>query len=70
MVGKIGNRTVSILIESGASNSYVAPSVVLNSSLKKSNLKVAEIVWLATETKRKVIEIMRRFPLEINDLKT
>ena len=40
---KIGNRTVSILIHSGASNIYGAPSVVLNCSLKKSNLEVATL---------------------------
>ena len=38
--GKIGNRTVFILIYSGASNNYVAPSVVLNCYLKKKNLEV------------------------------
>ena len=54
VVGKIGNRTVSILIESGASNSYVAPSVVFNCYIKKSNLEVAYLVQLATGTKRKV----------------
>ena len=54
VTGNFGNRTMSILIDSGASNSYVAPSVDLNYYLKKSNLEVAGLVYLATRTKRKV----------------
>ena len=43
-----------ILIDLGASNSYVEPSVVLNCSLNKSNLEVTGLVQLATGTIRKV----------------
>ena len=65
VAGKIGNRTVSILIDSRGSNNYVAPSVVLNCSLNKSNLEVVSIVQLTTRTKRKVTKIVRHCPLEI-----
>ena len=44
MAGKIDNRTMSILIDSVASNNYVEPSVVLNCSLKKINLEFAGLV--------------------------
>ena len=44
VASKIGNRTVSILIDSGASKDYLAPTVVLNCYLKKSNLEVAGLV--------------------------
>ena len=54
VAGKIDNRTVSNLIDSGASNSYVAHSVVLNRSLNKNNLDVEGLVHLATGTKVKV----------------
>ena len=40
VAGKIGNKSMSILIDSRASNNYVAPNVVLNFSLNKSNLEV------------------------------
>ena len=70
MEGNTGNRTMPILINLGVSNNYVAPSVVLNCSLNKSNLEVESLVQLATGTKRKVIEIVRHCPLEMNGLKT
>ena len=70
VVGKIGNIIVSILIDSGASNIFVVASVVLNYSLKKSNLEVAGLVQLTSRTKRKVIEIVRQCPLEMNGLNT
>ena len=54
VAGNIGNRTMCILIDLGASNSYVEPSVVLNCSLNKSNLEVVGLVQLATGTIRKV----------------
>ena len=66
MVGKIGNRTMSILIDLGASNSYVAPSIALNCSFKKSNFEVAGLVQLSIVTKRKFIEIVRQCPLKMN----
>ena len=66
VVGKIGNRNVSILIDSRDSNNYVAPSVVLNCSLKKSNLEVVGLVQLAIGTKRKVTERVRQCRLEMN----
>ena len=49
MEGNTGNRTMPILINLGVSNNYVAPSVVLNCSLNKSNLKVPSLVQLATK---------------------
>ena len=70
VAGKICNRTVSILIDSGASNNYVALSVVLNCSLKKSDLEVARLVQVTSRTKRKVTKIVRQCPLEMNGVNT
>ena len=54
VVGNIGNRTMFILIDLGASSNNVAPSVVLNCSLNKSNLEIEGLVQLEIGTKRNV----------------
>ena len=45
VASKIGNKNVSILIDTGASNTYSAPSIVLDCSLKKRNLEVPSIKY-------------------------
>ena len=70
VVGNIGNRIVSNLIDSGVSNNYVAPIVFLNCFLNKINLEIVGLVQLATGTKKKVTKIVIHCPLEINGLNT
>ena len=48
VAGIIANKTISILIDSGASNSYIAPNLVENFHLKKSKLKISSLVQLTT----------------------
>ena len=55
--GKILNTPVSILIDSGASLSYIAPKIVETCKLVKEKQKNAWLVQLATGVKRKVYTI-------------
>jgi hypothetical protein len=56
--GKIHDKKLSILIDPGASLSYVTPSLVDSSKLKKVKHTKSWLVQLATGTKRKVIEFI------------
>ena len=44
VAGKIANKTITILIDSGASNSYISPNIVEKCHLKKSKLEATSIV--------------------------
>ena len=70
VVCKIANKTITILIDSGANNSYIAPNLVEKCHLKKCKLKTMSIVQLATGDKRKIIEFVKMCPLELNGAKT
>ena len=56
--GNIANKTITILIYFGASNSYIAPSLVEKCHLKKSKLETSSLVQLATRAKRKIAEFV------------
>ena len=45
--GKISNKTITILIDSGARNSYISPNLVEKCHLKKSKLETTSLVQLA-----------------------
>ena len=67
--GMIQNHTVSILIDPGASLSYVSPSIVGKCEL---SLKKFEKYWLvqsATETKRKVVNYIENCDLVMSQFK-
>ena len=70
VAGKIANKTITILIDSRASNSYIAPNLVEKFHLKKSKLEMEILVQLATGGKRKIIEFVNMCPLEMNGMKT
>ena len=55
--GTINNRPLVILIDSGASHSYVDPRVVDSLHLMRSKHEKSWLVHLATGTKRKVNEL-------------
>ena len=70
VVGKIANKAITILIDSGASNSYISPNLVEKCHLKKSKLETTSLVQLATSAKRKITEFVKVCPLEMNGMKT
>ena len=70
VAGKITNKTIGILIDSGASNSYIAPNIVEKCHLKKSKLEITSLVQLSIRSKRKITKFIKVCPLEINGLKT
>ena len=70
VAGKIANKTITILIDSGASNSYISPNLVEKCHLKKSKLEMTILVLLAIGAKRKIIEFVKVCPLEMNGMKT
>jgi hypothetical protein len=68
--GMINNRPFTILIDSGASHSYIDPRVVESFLLSRSKDKKSWLVQLATRTKRKVIELVKSYPMDMNGLST
>ena len=45
---KIANKTISILIDYGARNSYISPNLVEECHLKKSKLETTSLIQLVT----------------------
>ena len=63
--GKIFDRTVSILVDPGATLSYVSPKVVESCSLQTIKFKNPWLVQLATRAKRRVLAKVSNCPLRI-----
>jgi len=57
--GKLKQTEMSILIDPGASLSYVSPSIVEKCKLQKSKFPKSWLVQLATGTKRKVTDFVK-----------
>jgi hypothetical protein len=68
--GMIDNQPFIILINSGASHSYVDPIVVESLHLSRSKNEKSWLVQLATGTKRKVTELIKSYSVDINGLRT
>jgi hypothetical protein len=68
--GMISNRPLVILIDSGASHSYVDPRVVESLHLMRSKHEKSWLVQLATGTKRKVNELVKSCSLDMNGMST
>jgi hypothetical protein len=58
MEGMISNHLVSILIDPGSNLIYVAPQTVDNCKLQRASHVKPWLVQLATDTKRKVAEVI------------
>ena len=69
-VGKIVEQYISILIDPGSTHSYITPRVVENCAFKNLKHRKSWLVQLATRTKRKVSEVVEKFPLVMNGLVT
>ena len=70
VAGKIVEKSVSILIDLGSTNSYITPRVVEICSFRRIKHKKSWLVQLATVTKRKVSEVVEKCPLVMNGLAT
>jgi hypothetical protein len=68
--GKINNQTIVILIDSGASHSYLDPKMVERFHFPRSKLGKSWLVQLATGAKRKINEMVKACPMDMNGLST
>jgi hypothetical protein len=68
--GMINNHAFTILIDSGASHSYIYPKVVERFQLPRSKHGKYWLVQLATRTKRKVVELVKSCLVGMNILST
>ena len=68
--GKINDQPIDILIDSGASHSYLDPKMVERFHLPRRNLGKYWLVQLATEHKRIINEMVKQCPMAMNGLST
>ena len=68
--GKISDQSVTVLIDLGASLSYINPKIVEKCNLKPEKFQQSWLVQLATGTKRKVIHKLPRTAIKLNDFQT
>ena len=68
--GMIKNKPISILIEPGASLSYVSPSIAESCNLHLNKFEKSWLVQLATGTKRKVVSYVEDCEMFMSQLKT
>jgi hypothetical protein len=68
--GTINNQPLVILIDSGASHSYVDPRVVESLHLMRSKHEKSWLVQLATGTKRKVTKLVKSCSVDMKGMST
>jgi hypothetical protein len=68
--GMINNQPFTILIDSGASHSYIDPRVVESLHLSRRKHEKSWLVQLAIGTKRKVTELVKSCPVDMKGLST
>ena len=68
--GMIQNKLVSILIDPGASLSYVSPSIAERCNLHLKKFEKSLLVQLATRTKRKVVSYFKNCEIFMIQFKT
>jgi hypothetical protein len=68
--GMINNHPFTILIDSGASHSYIDLRVVESLQLSRRKHEKSCLVKLAIETKRKVTKLVKSFLVDMNGLST
>ena len=64
--GIISNQPISILIDPGASLSYISPHIVEKSKLKTEQFQHSWLVQLATGTKLKVTHQLKKYAFNLN----
>jgi hypothetical protein len=68
--GNINNQTIAILIDSGSSHSYLDRKMVDIFHLPRRNIGKSWLVHLATRTNRKINEMVKACPMDMNGLST
>ena len=68
--GEIIEQTVLVLIDLGSTHSYIIPSLVEMFTLKNSKHRRSRLVQLATGTKNKISEVVRKCRLVMDGLVT
>jgi hypothetical protein len=68
--GIINNQTITILIDSGAIQSYIDPKMVESFHLPRSKHEKYWLLQLATGAKRKVNEMVKSCLMDMNGLNT
>jgi predicted aspartyl protease len=68
--GKIDNHPIAILIDYGASHSYINANIVETFHLQISKHKKSWLVQVATGAKRKINELVKDFLIDMNGLST
>jgi hypothetical protein len=68
--GNINDQPIAILIDLGAGHSYLDPKMVERFHLLRINLGKSWLVQLASGEKRKINEVVKACPLEMNGLCT
>jgi hypothetical protein len=68
--GMINNQTITILIDSGDSHSYIDPNMVEIFHLPRSKYGKYWLVHLATGAKIKVNEMVKSCPMDMNGMNT
>jgi hypothetical protein len=68
--GKINDQPIAILIDSGASHSYLGSKMVEIFLFPRSKLGKPWLVQLATRAKRKINEMVKACPIDMNGLST
>jgi hypothetical protein len=66
--GMTKNQPFTILVDSGDSHSYIDPRVVESLHLIRSKHEKSLLVHLATRTKRKVMELVKSYLVDMNGL--
>jgi hypothetical protein len=68
--GMINNQTIAILIDSGASHSYIDPKMVESFHFSRRKHGKSWLVQLATKDKSKVNEMVKSCLMDMNGLNT
>lgn len=68
--GRLNGKPISILTDSGASLSYVSPGLVERFELHQSKFDKSWLVQLATRTKRRVTDFVKKCKFYMINFKT
>jgi hypothetical protein len=68
--GKIDNHPVDILIDYGAGHIYIDTKLIVIFKLKKCKHEKSWLVQLVTGTKRRINELVKEFPINMNGTNT
>ena len=68
--GKIDNQPIAILIDSGTSHSYIKSNIIERFHLQRNKHKKSWLVQLAIGSKRKINELVKDCPIDMNGLNT